>query len=72
MSEHWQPISTAPHTETVLVWNGQRVVAAERSKHSDSWWAKHELYSDWGSELHPKPTHWQPFPDPPNNQGKPE
>ena len=65
MSNGWLPIETAPK-------DGSRFWAYENRtdyKHYECWWqydfAEWEGWQDdWDSE--PEPTHWMPFPEPPN------
>lgn len=61
-ADRWQPIETAEvGTSGVYVWNGEEVQIGFYV-HADG--------KDWidltdGTEIIPKPTHWQPLPEPP-------
>ncbi len=62
----WQPITTVPKDwglRFALLWNGRRVFAGWRS--GDGW---HDIENqDWWDEpKDPQPTHWMPFPSPPD------
>lgn len=57
MSE-WQPISTAPKAERVLVW-GNGPVRFGYLDALDNWRATHH------GPLRSAPTHWMPLPEPP-------
>lgn len=60
----WQPINTAPRSETdaVFVWNGEEVIAA--TCHDGTWWTcMYEI-----DRMKPQPTLWLPLPTPPTQE----
>lgn len=60
----WQPIETAPKTDSVLLWNGVRVF--EGSINSGVWWSEFDMGDyEQGMPEAPQPTHWMPLPEPP-------
>lgn len=65
----WQPISTAPTHETVLVAGGDAIYPVTASWDGDTidgWWV------DGQEDVHEQigwPTHWMPLPPSPSNQG---
>lgn len=74
MSE-WQPISTAPREQEVIVYFGPSVgvcSASLTSPHGDEWecWCvddgKHGPFPVRGYN-EPYPTHWMPLPEPPRD-----
>ena len=63
----WQPISTAPKDQAILIWDGSEVVSAEFLRGPGGefagWdWVQH---SDSGRVTSFKATHWMPLPEPP-------
>jgi hypothetical protein len=58
-AQEWQPIETAPKT-------GEKFIAYDPDECSNMqvcWWLDSEWGDDWYNEI--EPTHWMPFPKPP-------
>ena len=74
--EGWQPIETAPITdsegwrygETILVWDGSYVSVAKRDARGNFVDLESvDRDGDW-NEIFPPPTHWMPLPPPPTKE----
>lgn len=70
MSE-WMPISSAPTTQTILVWHKQYGAATAHVLVCDIWGAHTPgVPMLFQKHLTPTPTHWMPLPAPPQEPTK--
>lgn len=58
----WQPISTAPKNESIILCIGGKIVVGHYKLEWDAW--KAEFTHDNHGAL-PHPSHWMPLPEPP-------
>lgn len=58
----WRPIEAAPKMEYLLLWNGHKINIGCFHTYNGGQW------QFMGNLLEPKPTHWQPLPEPPQPQ----
>jgi hypothetical protein len=63
----WQPIETAPRERDFLAWDGKWVFMCCVGWYEDG----KPVFVDSGNYLARKPTHWQPLPPPPEQDGAP-